>query len=197
MSGDKMKTEIVRPLNSRKENLYVITAVVVILFVAFLLFKLQHNKKNISKLSGNEISLYEDMSNIESSIYGDIKNALIEIDILKNDNSEYPSIEDLQAEMIPPFYKDEAWENKGSLIWHKHVHSGTTYYLGISGDLTKAGNFIIEVNNNNINDSVIYYTNEPLLKFNEDRDFHKMMMSAKKIIPFTGVDERKKYSGGN
>lgn len=83
MSGDKMKTEIVRPLNSRKENLYVITAVVVILFVAFLLFKLQHNKKNISKLSGNEISLYEDMSNIESSIYGDIKNALIEIDILK------------------------------------------------------------------------------------------------------------------
>lgn len=31
------------------------------------------------------------------------------------------SIEDLQAEMIPPFYKDEAWENKGSLIWHKHV----------------------------------------------------------------------------
>ncbi len=191
-----MKRERVEPLNSFKENIYVCMSVVVIILVSLILLKIVRNNDVEKHFGKDEISLLYGISNLESSIYSDIKNALIEISFFESENNEYPTVNQLEEDMVDPFYKNEIWEERGSIIWSMYNLHGKTHYLGVSQNLSKVGNFDIEINDNDIENSYVYYTKENIENIYEKRRFHDLESIMKKIVAHTGEDERGKITGG-
>ncbi len=116
----KINTYVVKPLSSKKENIFLILAFVVLILLAGIALKIRHRTDYEIDLKENEIISYEVLDNIELGLYSDIKNSLIDIAQIKAENNALPEIEDLVAEEIPPYYKDVTWEQRGAMEWKKN-----------------------------------------------------------------------------
>lgn len=179
-------------MSSKKENLYLILSFIVIILTATCLLKIRCKPFEEQKISSNEISSYKELNSIELGIYSEMLNSLVEIDMLKKENGDYPNINTLSIEEIPPYFKDSSWENKGKIEWKMVYHDNTPIYLGNSQD-SNTGNFLLEINDSSIIESDIFYTKEKLDSKIIEESYDTVKENFKKIIPYTGNDERKKY----
>lgn len=190
-----MKSEVVKPLNSKKENVYILIAFIVILVVASTIHSFNKIVDDSKIIGQNEISLYKEMNNVESGTYSEIINSLHEIEFLKEDG-RVPDVDTLSSEEISPFFKDPSWENKGSIEWYNFVDHGTVYYLGISGNLEISGNFLISIDREDVTKSNVYYSKNDVGNLFSDGRYHEVMALFKKIVAYTGEDESSKFRGG-
>ncbi|MBQ3437445.1 MAG: hypothetical protein IJG31_02905 [Fusobacterium sp.] len=184
----------VQPLSSKKENFYLLLAFIILLFFAGYLLKIRHREAYIQKINSNEISAFSGLNNIEASIYSDVLNSFVEISILREEVGEVPNIENLEKEEIPPYFKDELWQQKGAIEWFSFEHDNSIHYLGISST-ENVGSFMIVVNNKDIQESEVFYTKEKLSKKEILNNFEIFESIFKKIVPYTGEEERKKFKG--
>ena len=187
----KINTYIVKPLSSKKENMFLILAFFILLSVAAIALKIRHRTDYEINLQENEIISYEVLDNIELGLYSDIKNSLVDIAQIKAENNALPEIEDLVAEEIPPYYKDVTWEQRGAMEWKKIKHDNEDYYVGIGNE--KIGTFLIKFNDANIDESDIFYMKDKVSFEEIEKNFEKYEHIMKKIVPYTGNDERQKY----
>lgn len=187
----KINTYVVKPLSSKKENIFLILAFVVLILLAGIALKIRHRTDYQIDLKENEIISYEVLDNIELGLYSDIKNSLIDIGQLKAENNSLPEIEDLVAEEIPPYYKDVTWEQRGAMEWKKIKHDNEDYYVGIGNE--KIGTFLVKFNDANIDESDIFYMKDKVSFKDIEKNFEKYEHIMKKIVPYTGNDERQKY----
>ena len=176
----KINTYIVKPLSSKKENMFLILAFFILLSVAAIALKLRQRVEYQIDTKEDEIVSYEVLNNIELGIYSDIKNSL-------------PSIDLLAEEEIPPYFKDITWEQRGAMEWTTFKHDGEDYLIGRGNG--KVGTFLVKFNNDNIDESDILYMKETPSFDDIEKNFEKYEHIAKKIVPFTGNDERKKLVG--
>ena len=104
-----------------------------------------------------------------------------------------PSLETLATEEIPPYFKDVTWEQRGAVEWDYFQHDNENFFIGRGNG--KVGTFLIKFNMSSIDTSDIFYMNEtPTIK-DIEKNFEKYEQIFKKIIPYTGNDERKKFVG--
>nr|WP_245552703.1 hypothetical protein [Fusobacterium russii] len=155
---------------------------------------MRYKEPYTQKIQNDEISAFSSLNNIESSIYADILNSLVDISLLKSDLGEIPSISLLDEEEIPPYHRDKIWEQKGALDWNEFKHDNEFFYLGISST-DEIGSFLVELNKEDIGKSNIFYMNKKLPKEDILKNFEKYEADFKKIVPYTGEDERKKFKG--
>ena len=99
----KINTYIVKPLSSKKENIFLILAFFILISLAAIALKIRHRTDYEITLKDNEIVSYEILNNIELGVYSDIKNSLVDISQLKDENNSLPSLKVLAEEEIPPF----------------------------------------------------------------------------------------------
>ena len=168
----KINTYIVKPLSSKKENIFLILAFFILISLAAIALKIRHRTDYEITLKDNEIVSYEILNNIELGVYSDIKNSLVDISQLKDENNSLPSLKVLAEEEIPPYFKDVTWEERGAVEW-------TT----------------VKFNNENIDESDIFYMKETPSFEDIEKNFEKYEHILKKIVPYTGNDERKKFTG--
>lgn len=187
----KINTYVVKPLSSKKENIFLILAFFVLILFAGIALKIRHRTDYEINLQENEIISYEVLDNIELGLYSDIKNSLVDISQIKAENNALPEIEDLVAEEIPPYYKDVTWEQRGAMEWKKIKHDNEDYYVGIGNE--KIGTFLIKFNDANIDESDIFYMKDKVSFEDVEKNFEKYEHIMKKIVPYTGNDERQKY----
>jgi len=187
----KINTYIVKPLSSKKENIFLILAFIVLILLAGIALKIRHRTDYEINLQENEIISYEVLDNIELGLYSDIKNSLVDISQLKAENNALPEIEDLVTEEIPPYFKDVTWEQRGAMEWKKIKHDNEDYYVGIGNE--KIGTFLIKFNDANIDESDIFYMRDKVSFEEIEKNFEKYEHIVKKIVPYTGDDERQKY----
>lgn len=187
----KINTYIVKPLSSKKENIFLILAFIVLILLAGIALKIRHRTDYEINLQENEIISYEVLDNIELGLYSDIKNSLVDIAQLKAENNALPEIEDLVTEEIPPYFKDVTWEQRGAMEWKKIKHDNEDYYVGIGNE--KIGTFLIKFNDANIDESDIFYMKDKVSFEEIEKNFEKYEHIVKKIVPYTGDDERQKY----
>ena len=187
----KINTYIVKPLSSKKENIFLILAFIVLILLAGIALKIRHRTDYEIDLQENEIISYEVLDNIELGLYSDIKNSLVDIAQLKAENNALPEIEDLVTEEIPPYFKDVTWEQRGAMEWKKIKHDNEDYYVGIGNE--KIGTFLIKFNDANIDESDIFYMKDKVSFEEIEKNFEKYEHIVKKIVPYTGDDERQKY----
>ena len=187
----KINTYIVKPLSSKKENIFLILAFIVLILLAGIALKIRHRTDYEINLQENEIISYEVLDNIELGLYSDIKNSLVDISQLKAENNALPEIEDLVTEEIPPYFKDVTWEQRGAMEWKKIKHDNEDYYVGIGNE--RIGTFLIKFNDANIDESDIFYMRDKVSFEEIEKNFEKYEHIVKKIVPYTGDDERQKY----
>lgn len=190
----KINKIVIKPLTSKKENFYLLLTFFILIFFAATLLKIRYKEPYTQEIRSGEMSAFSDLNNIESSIYADILNSLVDISILKKENGEIPSIALLDEEEIPPYHRDKIWEQKGALDWNKLMHDNEIFYLGISSN-SEIGSFLLAINEEEISKSEVYYFNEKLPKEDVIKNFEKYEPNFTKIIPYTGDDERKKFKG--
>lgn len=189
-----MKYEIIKPANYKKETFYLITAMIFIFLATSILMVNNRQEKNSFLILENEISSYEKFSGIEQSLYADLQNSLTEIEQLKNETGNFPTIQELEDEYISPFSKDFTWKERG-IDWSEKFENKNIYIIGISKDTNKIGNFLIDIKINDISNSDIFYNNT-LSKESFNENILKIRNEFKKIIPYTGKNERNKWKGG-
>ncbi len=187
----KINTYVVKPLSSKKENIFLILAFIVLILLAGIALKIRHRTDYEIDLQENEIISYEVLDNIELGLYSDIKNSLVDISQIKAENNALPEIEDLVTEEIPPYFKDVTWEQRGAMEWKKIKHDNEDYYVGIGNE--KIGTFLIKFNDANIDESDIFYMKDKVSFEEIEKNFEKYEHIVKKIVPYTGDDERQKY----
>lgn len=189
----KINTYIVKPLSSKKENVFLILAFFILLSVAAIILKIRQRTEYKIDIKENEIVSYEMLDNIELGVYSDIKNSLVDISQLKDEQNSLPSLETLVEEEIPPYFKDVTWEQRGAVEWITFRHDDEDYFIGVGNG--KVGTFLVKFNNENIDESDIFYMKE-IPSFDDiKKNFEKYEHIFKKIVPYTGNDERKKFTG--
>lgn len=82
-----------------------------------------------------------------------------------------------------------------NLVQHRVKHDNFIYYIGISDNIKKVGTFLIKLNKEKIENSNIYFTKENINIENLKKNFDQYIRLFKKIIPYTGQEERKKFKG--
>ena len=189
----EINTYIVKPLSSKKENMFLILAFFILLSMAAIALKLRQRVEYQIDTKEDEIVSYEVLNNIELGIYSDIKNSLVDISQLRDEQNSLPSIDLLAEEEIPPYFKDITWEQRGAMEWTTFKHDSEDYLIGRGNG--KVGTFLVKFNNDNIDESDILYMKETPSFDDIEKNFEKYEHIAKKIVPFTGNDERKKLVG--
>lgn len=111
----KINTYIVKPLSSKKENIFLILAFFILILVAAIALKIRQRVEYKIDIKEDEIVSYEVLNNIELGIYSDIKNSLVDISQLRDEQNSLPSIDLLAEEEIPPYFKDITWEQRGAM----------------------------------------------------------------------------------
>lgn len=192
MGVSKINKFIVKPLSSKKENLYLLLTFCILIILAAFLLKFRHREEYVQNIGKNEISAFSSLNNIEASIYSDIKNSLLEISLLKDELGDFPDINTLEKEEIPPYFKDQLWEQKGAIDWVSFKHENEIHYLGIS-HTQGIGSFLVVIDEKNSEKFDIFYTNEKIFKEDILRNFIQYESLFNKIVPYTGEEERKKF----
>ena len=149
MKNEKINTYIVKPLSSKKENIFLILAFFILISLAAIALKVRHR-------TDYKIALKAD-------------------------------------EEIPPYFKDVTWEERGAVEWATFKHDNEDYFIGRGNG--KVGTFLVKFNNENIDESEIFYMKETPSFEDIERNFEKYEHIVKKIVPYTGNDERKKFTG--
>lgn len=188
----KINKYIIKPLSSKKENFYLLLSFVVLLSLAAVLLRMRYKPHYKQEIHQNEISAFNDLDSIEASIYSDLLNSVVDISILKGESAELPDISLLEKEEIPPFYKDKVWEQRGALEWDTFSHDNENFYIGISSN-SEIGSFVLKINEKDIEKSEIFYTKERFPKKDILKNFDKYENIFKKVVPYTGENERKKF----
>ena len=189
----KINTYIVKPLSSKKENIFLILAFFILISLAAITLKIRQRTEYKIDIKEDEIVSYEVLNNIELGIYSDIKNSLVDISQLKDENNSLPSLKVLAEEEIPPYFKDITWEQRGAVEWTTFKHDNEDYFIGRGNG--KVGTFVVKFNNENIDESDIFYMKETPSFEDIEKNFEKYEHILKKIVPYTGNDERKKFTG--
>ena len=189
----KINTYIVKPLSSKKENIFLILAFFILISLAAITLKIRQRTEYKIDIKEDEIVSYEVLNNIELGIYSDIKNSLVDISQLKDENNSLPSLKVLAEEEIPPYFKDITWEQRGAVEWTTFKHDNGDYFIGRGNG--KVGIFLVKFNNKNIDESEIFYMKETPSFEDIEKNFEKYEHILKKIVPYTGNDERKKVTG--
>lgn len=188
----KINKYVVKPLSSKKENVFLILAFFILISFAAIALKIRHRAEYTVAVKENEIVSFESLNNIELGVYSDIKNSLVDIAQMTEDGA-LPSLETLATEEIPPYFKDVTWEQRGAVEWDYFQHDNENFFIGRGNG--KVGTFLIKFNMSSIDTSDIFYMNEtPTIK-DIEKNFEKYEQIFKKIIPYTGNDERKKFVG--
>ena len=75
--------------------------------------------------------------------------------------------------------------------WKKIKHDNEDYYVGIGNE--RIGTFLVKFNDENIDESDIFYMKDKVSFEDIEKNFEKYEHIMKKIVPYTGNDERQKY----
>lgn len=189
----KINTHIVKPLSSKKENILLILTFFVLLSIAAIALKIRQRDEYKVEVKEDEIVSYKVLNNIELGIYSDIKNSLVDISQIRDEQNSFPTLKELEEEEIPPYFKDVTWEQRGAVEWAEFKHDEKDYFIGRGKDKVKT--FLVKFNNDNIDESDIFYMKETPSFDEIEKNFEKYEHIFKKIVPYTGNDERKKFIG--
>ncbi|WP_156300026.1 DUF6162 family protein [Streptobacillus canis] len=183
-----MKTEYIKPQNNRKESIYILIAIIIILITSVSLIALTKRSSEEQVLTEKQISSFESFNPEENGIYSDLYNFSTNLEFFAKD-SGYPSIETLEEEYTYPFVKDDLWKERGSIEWKLISKDNHNYYLGISKD-ENIGNFLIDslIENGEVKNTIKYFKGKI-----EEEDILKISEMFSEVKALTGEDIKKVF----
>lgn len=214
-NSDQMTTQIIKPAGSRDESLYLIMAVIAVMTVSGIAVHLRTRTDPAQSLAEYQISGYRDLANMEQGTFNDLYAAAMEIDGIHDDGGSengWPTIKELEAEFIPPFVRDQAWNKRGKVNWTARIdateNTHTAVYMGRPQIRGNSGSFLLVISHKHgpgfshtEADSVdahfqIWYHKQPDPKFPDECTVRNLAVKGwKEVIPYMGDAEVKRLKG--
>ncbi len=133
-------TQVVRPAGAGHETLYVLLVSLLIVALATSVVLMRGEREDEQIIASHQIDARRDLTAAEQGIYTDLRVALDEIQLLREENAATPSTEALAEEGLPPFVVDAGSQSRGGHQW-QWLTSGA--YLGRSQAPQVAGSFLL------------------------------------------------------
>ena len=145
------ESTLVKPSSSGWETLLLIAGVIGLL-AATGFYVAKYGRENTTHvLQSWQISAFSGLSEIDQSVYSSLYTAQEDIGWIQYEIGPWPSIEDLEDYLIPPFVKDITWENTGRVQWkyrdvvQEGEMQGYTLYHGSGGTIEGQSAYIIVI----------------------------------------------------
>lgn len=138
-----MTTQVVRPAGAGHESLQVLLLSLVILLAAGLVVMLRSETVDQHGVASHQLDARRDLNAAEQGIHTDLSVALDEIRLLQEEEQALPSPELLAEETLPPFTDDASARKRGAHQWQLLQLGDQAVYLGLSGDASVAGSFLL------------------------------------------------------
>ncbi|WP_068448831.1 DUF6162 family protein [Caviibacter abscessus] len=187
-----IKNEIIEPASSKKENMAILSIIILLILFAGILLKFTITKKESKKIENTQI-LSTSLNTTENTIFTELQIFGSDFQSIMEEFKEAPTPEFLDKEQAyPPFVKDASWEAKGEHKWYMFFSPKTNeiYYLGISSHRYVAGDFVIIINVKT-NKSIIKYSKDEIKNITGKenvREISEKVKLMKEIIAYTGED---------
>jgi hypothetical protein len=148
----------VRPAGARLEGWLLIAATLAVLATLALYVRANGRDDTRAPLYEWQVSAFEELTGADQAIFNSLYTVKDEIPLIFDDINRFnepgvkfrwPSLQDFQDFLLPPFYQDTSWEQNGSLAWSLHEPlaegemQGSTMYLGTDGRLSGQGSFLL------------------------------------------------------
>jgi hypothetical protein len=208
--------QLVRPAGSRQESWLLLAAVVLIVVVLGLYVQQRGRIAATEPLQEWQVSAFDELAGVDQAIYNALYTAKDEITYIYDDVNlmnqpgqkfHWPTPDELQEYLLPPFYRDGSWQQNGSMQWTVHEPlaegemQGAVLYLGTGGKVQGQGSFLLVVghvhagfqNNNSI---VVWWNprNKVDVPQNGFRD-GLILQGWREVVPHSGAQEVRRLFG--
>ncbi|MCP8936909.1 hypothetical protein NK718_00125 [Alsobacter sp. SYSU M60028] len=153
-----------------------------------------------------QVSAFRDLGPDDQAIHSSLSVAAEEIGGLNFDFGDWPKPEELDKLLIPPFYKDDFWEQHGRVQWRQlnaadFNRGGDTSYLGVGGSAPGQSAYLLIFRHRHIGSA---YTNQTEIWVHRDvnvgePDGYRAEALAKagwrQVVAYRGADEAEHQKG--
>jgi hypothetical protein len=189
------------PSHNRWETLLLIVTVLSVAGFTWLYADTYGMEEKTQTILDWQVSAFSDLKGVDQAIYNELLVAADEVYWLQYFNGYWPKDEDLQEDLLPPFYRDLSWERNGSLQWvlkdviQEGEAQGLTLYHGSGGTHPDQGAFTLVIDhkhagNSQINGSSIWWHPDRNAPVPETSKVASMVLDGwKQVVPYQGKDE--------
>lgn len=206
----------VRPAGARYEGLALVLATVAVIAILALYVRERGRHEAHEPLYEWQVSAFNVLTGADQAIYNALYTAKDEvpylyeyINMLADDNAKFrwPSLDDFQRRLLPPFYRDKSWEQNGSLQWSLYEPlaegemQGSTMYLGTDGRLPNQGSFLLVIGHvhagfTNANAMVIWWNAKNHVEMPQSGFRDGLILQGwREVVPYSGAQEVKRIFG--
>lgn len=208
--------ETVRPAGARFEALVLAIATLLVVGVLAMYVRTHGQEGGGDPLSDWQISAFESLTGADQAVYNALFTAKDEVPYLYDDINlfnkpgqkfRWPTLQDFQEALLPPFYNDKSWEQNGSLKWSlfeplaQGEMQGSTMYLGTDGTHDKQGSFLLVIGHVHAgfqnNNSIVIWWNPKTHAEMPASGFKDGLILAgwREVLPHSGAQEVKRLFG--
>ncbi len=206
----------VRPAGARYEGIALGLATILVAGLLWLYVRELGQGDTREPLYDWQVSAFNALTGADQAIYNalftakdDVPYLYEDINMFTPDNAKFrwPSLEDFQDALLPPFYRDKSWEQNGSLQWTLYEPlaegemQGSTMYLGTDGRQPQQGSFLLVIGHvhagfRNTNSMVIWWNkkNHVVMPQSGFRD-GLILQGWREVVPYSGAQEVKRIFG--
>jgi len=209
-------TERVRPAGGTREGWLLAAAALAVVATLALYVQVNGREEGQAKLYDWQISAFDGLEGADQAIYNSLYTVKDEIPLIYDDINmfnqpgekfRWPSLDDFQDWLLPPFYRDTSWEQNGSLQWTLHEPlaegemQGSIMYLGTDGRLPGQGSFLLVIghvhagfqNNNAIQ---IWWSDKNHVEMPQNGFRDQLILQGwREVVPYSGDLEVKRLFG--
>ncbi len=194
-----------------------LSAVTVTLLATLALYvETRGRNEDVQEIYGWQVSSFNTLTGADQAIYNSLFSVMEEIPYIYDDVNlfnapgelfRWPSLQDFQDYLLPPFFMDTSWEQNGSLQWTlfepapEGEMQGSAMYLGTDGQLPEQGSFLLVISHihagfTNSNAIVIWWNeaNHAEMPGNGVRD-SLILRGWKEVVPYSGSEEVRRIFG--
>jgi hypothetical protein len=208
--------QTVRPAGARYEVLLMAIATIAVVGVLALYVRERGNEPGREPLNAWQVSAFETLTGADQAVYNALFTAKDDVPYLYDDINlmnppgqkfRWPSLQDFQDALLPPFYHDRSWEQNGSLKWAlfeplpEGEMQGSTMYLGTDGKNEKQGSFLLVIGHvhagfQNTNSVVIWWNPKNHVEMPQSGFRDGLILAGwKEVAPHSGEQEVKRLFG--
>ncbi len=108
---------VVMPASGRLESVLFFLAAFLVIASTFAYIALKPRAEGTPPLLSWQVSSFDGLNATDQAIHSALLPATEEIIWTNNDTGQWPTLDDLQQSLLPPFYRDNFWKTYGEVNW--------------------------------------------------------------------------------
>lgn len=202
------QTQIVYPAMHRWESALLVLAILVMLASTALYVDKYGVEDSPQVILDWQVSAYSGLRGVDQTIYNELLVAADEIYWMNYFSGFWPTDDDFQADLVPPFYRDASWQRNGSVHWalkdviQEGEAQGLTLYHGSGGTLEGQGAYLLVIDHKHAGGTQVSSANiwwhpdkhTPLPPTSTNASI--ILQGWKQVVPWQGRDEYERLNQG-